>query len=330
MGNLRLGAQHVAAQASTPLRPIDFYRNNYIYLPSPSYLTPDMQPMTLGDRENPTCRFCGQEEPAVSFSHQAHAIPASLGNKCLFSIYECNECNQYFGSNIENDLGNWSIVNRTLSGIRGRRKVPTLKSGGHEPSWKITRAASGLRYKEYNDCSVVKIDEGNKAVSFQLTGGSYTPIAVFKAFTRIGLTLLPDKEIDNFTETLHWIRNPDYSNDFVKKCSIIYTFVPGPMPSHVIVARLLRRNPQSIDLPYIFLILGYGNSLIQIWLPCRKMDEHIWEATLEMPPFPPIISPKSAIYGKPSTKVLDLSGREQVRDESKSHTFEFESIETKG
>ena len=49
-----------------------------------------------------------------------------------------------------------------------------------------------------------------------------------------------------------------------------------------------------------------------------------------MPPFPPIISPKSAIYGKPSTKVLDLSGREQVRDESKSHTFEFESIETKG
>ena len=85
MGNLRLGAQHVAAQASTPLRPIDYYRNNYIYLPSPSYLTPEMQPMTLGDRENPTCRFCGQEEPAVSFSHQAHAIPASLGNKCLFS-----------------------------------------------------------------------------------------------------------------------------------------------------------------------------------------------------------------------------------------------------
>ena len=252
MGNLRLGAQHVAAQASTPLRPIDYYRNNYIYLPSPGYLTPEMQPMTLGDRENPTCRFCGQEEPAVSFSHQAHAIPASLGNKCLFSIYECNECNQYFGSSIENDLGNWSIVNRTLSGIRGRRKVPTLKSDGHEPSWKITRAANGLRYKEYNDCSVVHIDEGNKAVSFQLTGGSYTPIAVFKAFARIGLTLLPDKEIDNFTETLHWIRNPGYSNDFVKKCSIIYTFVPGPMPSHVIVARLLRRNPQSIDLPYIF------------------------------------------------------------------------------
>ena len=64
--------------------------------------------------------------------------------------------------------------------------MPTLKSGGHEPSWKITRAASRLRYKEYNDFSVVKIDEGNKAVSFQLTAGSYTPIAVFKAFVRIG------------------------------------------------------------------------------------------------------------------------------------------------
>ena len=330
MGNLRLGAQHVAAQASTPLRPIDYYRNNYIFLPSLSYLTPDMQPMTLGDRENPTCRFCGQEEPAVSFSHKAHTISALLGNKRLFSRYECNECNKYFGSSIENDLGHWSIVNRILSGTRGRKKGLTLNSGGHEPSWKITRDASGLRYKEYNDYSAVKIDEGNKAVSIPLTGGSYTPIAVFKAFVRIGLTLLPDKEIHNFTETLHWIRNPDYSNDFVKKCSIISTFVPGLMPSHGIVVRLLRRNPQSIGLPYIFLILGYGNSLIQIWLPCRKMDEHIWGATLKMPPFPPIISPKSAIYGKPSTKVLDLSGREQVRDESKSHTFKFESIETKG
>ena len=320
----------MAAQASTPLRPIDFYRNNYIYLPSPSYLTPDIQPMTLGDRENPTCRFCGQEEPVVSFSHQAHAIPVLLGNKCLFSVYKCNECNQYFGNSIENDLGNWSIVNRTLSGIRGREKVPTLKSGGQEPSWKITRDPSGLRYKEYKDCSAIEIDEESNSVTFQLAGGSYTPIAVFKAFTKIGLTLLPNDEIDSFSETFSWVRDPDHTSGFVKYCSVIYTFIPGPMPRDIIIPRLLRRKPQSSDLPYVFLILGYGNCLVQIWLPCRERDESTWNTTLEMPPFPPVIAPKSTTYGKPISRVLDLSGREQVKDESKLHRFEFESIETEG
>ena len=319
----------MAAQASATPRPVDFYRNNYIYLPTPSYLTPDMQSMTLGDRENPTCRFCGQKEPTVSFSHQAHAIPASLGNKCLFSAYECDDCNQYFGDNIENNLGNWSIVRRTLSGICGRRKVPTLKSGGREPLWKITRDASGLKYKEYKDCSALEIDEEGNSVTFQLAGGSYTPIAVFKAFTKIGLTLLPNGEIDSFSETLSWVRNPDHSCGFVKHCSIIYTFVPGPMPSDTIIPRLLRRKTQSSNLPYIFLILGYGNCLVQVWLPCRERDESIWNATLEIPPFPPVIVPKSTTYGKPVTRVIDLSGREQVKDERKSHRFEFRSIETK-
>ena len=319
----------MAAQASTPLRPIDFYRRNYVFLPTPSQLTPDMKPMILGDRENPLCRFCGQTKSETSFRNRAHAIPVSLGNKCLFSAYECDECNQYFGENIENHLGNWSIVRRTLSGIRGRRKVPTLKSGGHEPLWKITRDASGLRYKEYKDCSALEIDKEGNSVTFQLAGGSYTPIAVFKAFTKIGLTLLPNGEIDSFSETLSWVRNPDYSSGFVKHCSIIYTFVPGPMPSDIIIPRLLRRKAQSSDVPYAFLILGYGNCLVQVWLPCRERDESIWNTTLDIPPFPPVIVPKSTIYGKPTSRVLDLSGREQVKDESKSHKFEFESIETK-
>ncbi len=325
-----LGAHYVVVQASTPPRPIGFYQEHYVYLSTPSYLSPDMTPIFLGDRCNRVCRFCSQIEPDVSFSHKAHAIPESLGNKCLYSAYECDDCNQHFGKTIDNVLGNWSIVNRTLSGIRGKRKIPTLKGGGSNLSWRITRSESGLSYKEYGSCSTASIDEELKEVKLELRGGSYTPIAVFKAFAKIGLTLLPDEEVKNFSETLSWVRNPDHSTGFVKNCSIVYTFVPGPMPSNVIVPRLLRRKPQSNNLPYIFLILGFGNCLIQIWLPCRKKDQHIWGTTLEVPPFPPVIAPKPTIYGSPSTRVLDMSGREQVTQENRSHRFRGTNIEIRG
>ena len=314
-------------KTSSPLKPIDFYHNHYVYLPTPSHLSPDMPRIVLGDQDNRTCRFCHRKEPDTSFRNDAHAIPELLGNKTLFSTYECDECNQYFGDSIENDLGNWSIVNRTMSGIRGKRKVPTLKGTSVEPTWQITRNASGLHFKEYIKSSVYEIDEKNNAVTFHLTRGSYTPIAVFKSFTKIGLTLLSHEEIGNFGEALDWVRDPDHANGFVEKCSITFTFVPGQMPCDVIIVRLLKRKPQSIDLPYIFLILGYGNYLIQTWLPCRKKDAHIWGGTLEMPPFPPIIAPKSTICGSPSTRVLDLSGREQVGGQSSPHTFKGESIE---
>ena len=289
-----------------------------------------MKSITLGDRDNPSCRFCGQNEPAVSFSHQAHAIPESFGNRCLFSMHECNECNQYFGDSIENHLGNWSIVRRTLSGIRGKSKVPTLKSNGSEPMWRISRDAGGLKYKEYKECAVVEIDEENKSIAFQLAGGSYIPLAVFKAFAKIGLTLLPNEEIGFFSETLSWVRDPNHSSGFVKQCSIIYTFIPGPMPNNIVIPRLLRRKPHSSDLPYAFLVLGYGNCLVQIWLPCRERDESTWGTTLAVPPFPTIIALKSTFYGKPSTKVLDMSGQEQVRDQDIPHTFRGKSIEIGG
>ena len=204
-----------------------------------------------------------------------------------------------------------------------REGAPTYLGESREVkvAYLIRNTAAALRHQLMRSLKEVKLE---------LRGGSYTPIAVFKAFAKIGLTLLPDEEVKNFSETLSWVRNPDHSTGFVKNCSIVYTFVPGPMPSNVIVPRLLRRKPQSNNLPYIFLILGFGNCLIQIWLPCRKKDQHIWGTTLEVPPFPPVIAPKPTIYGSPSTRVLDMSGREQVTQENRSHRFRGTNIEIRG
>ena len=43
----------------------------------------------LGDRQNRRCRFCGKTTPEVSFRKEAHALPECVGNKSLFTYYEC-------------------------------------------------------------------------------------------------------------------------------------------------------------------------------------------------------------------------------------------------
>ncbi len=96
--------------------------------------------ITLGKQDNQVCRFCGQGCPGVTFKKKAHAIPESLGNKSLYTTYECDACNQMFGQGIENDFGNWSKPMRNFAGTRGKRSVPTIKmesaggsQGGFEP-----------------------------------------------------------------------------------------------------------------------------------------------------------------------------------------------------
>ena len=71
-------------------------------------LQPGKKEPVLGKTGIQSCRFCGGSSPEVSFQQEAHAIPEALGNKTLFTSYECDNCNQKFGRGIENDLGNWS------------------------------------------------------------------------------------------------------------------------------------------------------------------------------------------------------------------------------
>lgn len=66
------------------------------------------------------CRFCGKGiSDGVKFNHIAHAISQSLGNKFLFALDECDECNQKF-SNLEQHLGNFLSVMLYTYDIEGK------------------------------------------------------------------------------------------------------------------------------------------------------------------------------------------------------------------
>ena len=126
----------------------EFYDKHYAGA-KPIILEPGRKLMLGSAARLRHCRFCGKDEPAVTFKDEAHALPAAFGNTSLFSNYECDACNHLFGEGIENHLGNWTKPMRTLSRIKGRTGVPTIKNPGPQKRWRVESSSTGLHLKEY-------------------------------------------------------------------------------------------------------------------------------------------------------------------------------------
>lgn len=303
----------------------DFYDKHYAGA-DPIFLQPGMKLM-LGSPERPRhCRFCGKAEPEVTFRDEAHALPAAFGNTGLFSNYECDACNHLFGEGIENHLGNWSKPMRTLSRIKGRNGVPTIKKAGPGQGWRLEHADGGFQLKEYEDDPFFKIDEEAKQVRFELHRDTYVPVAALKGLVKIGLTLIPDVETQHFPETFNWIRDTDHTRNFVAEFPVFRTFIPGPMRNDLIVLMLMRRRAGVDTVPYAFFTFAYGNEVLQVFLPSLSHDKCIDGVPLTLTPFPTPGAPDPARHGHPSVKVENLTGREPVKGEKVPAVFGFESV----
>ena len=298
----------------------NFYSQHYHAI-RPS-LRSDMNRTEIGDRENQVCRFCRKSKPEVSFRSDAHAIPESLGNKTLFTNYECDSCNQFFGRGIENDFGTWSNIKRTLAGISGKKGVPTVKGGG----WRAENENDHIKIKRDDTAPDYVLDEGKKQFQFDIERGTYTPVAVLKTFVRIGLTLMPVEELLNFSEALDWIQEEDHAKSRVEKCLVIQTSLSG-WKRDCVDTFLLIRKAAVMGVPYAFLILAYGYEMFQIHLPSSQ-DPSIYDRNLTLPPFPTLdIAP--AAYREARVEQLDLCGREKVKGEQVPIQFGFGQIETR-
>lgn len=269
----------------------------------------------LGDRVDRRCRFCGGTPPEASFRSVAHAIPEALGNRGLTSAYECDACNNMFGKGIEDDLGKWTKPIRAMARIRGKRGVPTLRQG-HDGGWRVEFTDGRLIVTSRENDPIFEFDEAGKRVVFTLPRDAYTPAAVMKAFVKIGLTLLPEAELGPFAPALAWIRDPDHSRSWVASAIIVHTFQNGPMPNVRLMAAVLRRKPGVDDVPYAFLLLGYGHDVFQVVLPAPDEEKALNGVPLMFPAFPTPDGPDSALCERGLPRFLDMTGRDVVRGET--------------
>jgi hypothetical protein len=130
-----------------------FYDQNYECIVN-WILLPGNKIMLGSKDDGQGCRFCDKRSPEVTFRLDAHAIPESLGNKGLFSAYECDICNQFFGKGIENDFGNWSKPIRTFARIRGKKgSLPSKERGLTDGASNTVTVSLRLRCTKMIHCS---------------------------------------------------------------------------------------------------------------------------------------------------------------------------------
>jgi hypothetical protein len=296
---------------------MQFYLEHYDLLFTHN-LGPSSPNQTLGT-EN-VCRFCGRRPPEATFRKLAHAVPELVGNKRLFSLYECDGCNSDFSA-FEDELAKSAAIFLFSAQVKGKKGVPKLRS-----RQKLSRAEineHGVSFQEHADDPMISIDETTRTARLKLKHQRYRPLGVYKALTKMALTLMPEHELNAFPEAMKWIKAPIAQGAIVKPSICLRTFIPGPRPipePHVI---LLRRKPGK-DVPYSMLFLATGNTSFQVIVPCPVHDGEGHAYSFPPVPMTTFLNLDLA-QGPPLHYQEDLSSPDLV-DAPSEMTFHFDEL----
>lgn len=267
----------------------------------------------LGSATNRKCRFCRRSEPDVSFRNNAHAIPEALGNNTIFSNYECDVCNQEFGETIENDFGNWFLPRRMLAGLKGKNEYPKIKSRDRKSrlDWRDT----GLHVDNADESDFFIADEESKTLQLNLDVPSYTPVNVWRAFVKMGISLVEESRYRYFSDAVAWVKGDLKPNERVRTWPIQSYAMPGPSKITDVTIAMLYRNNDWLKLPYAMLLINYGIHSFQVHIPSSAKDFMVEDGGIDMPLVPMFSAVDIKQYGVPQLIELDLSGDQVVKGE---------------
>lgn len=251
------------------------------------------------------CRFCDKHYPAVSFKKNAHAIPEFIGNKSLFSSFECDSCNQFFGK-YENEFANFMLPYNALSGVINKSNKATKYK---QDIVVYNGRDNQINIEEFPD----EISLSDKMIEFSLNKPSYIPDYIYRCLTKIGLTIMPEDSLEEFQYLFTWLR--DLSEDCTYPGRMIFSIFPFENPSSSIRCMLLKvKKPQVRKVPSVILHLAYQNFTFQTFLPVSTA-----ESTGELHPFPYLIPSildfDSTLRNRKSVEHIDLTGKEKVKGE---------------
>lgn len=290
---------------------------------------PNTSKSYLGDKDHKVCRFCGRDSDNVSFKKKAHAIPELLGNKTLFSYYECDECNQKFSQTLENNLSAYLSYYRALVGISGKRGKIKFKQ--HDINM---HTQDNMFYIEsIGENGKINIDENNHMLSIKINRDPYIPIAVYKCFVKIALTLLDEKDLDEVNWALQWVseENHNQSNFNIKPLYLYSVFTPGYSPYENITVQIFRRKkqfgykvPYKYKREYMLCVLRFENFIFQVNIP-SIYDFNQGKITIK-----PFIYPglgKNYPFGESDYQCVNMSCKEFINQELFTINLSFEHIE---
>jgi hypothetical protein len=265
----------------------------------------------LGTKEGVSCRFCGKDATATTFKKVAHAVPQLLGNRSIVAYNECDQCNKYFSEDLEDHLGKMLGGVRTLLRIRGSSGIPAYKTRAKQSRMDIKDDV--LRVSETVGDRFTQLVPEQHQASFTTETQKFIPLAVYKCFTKVALSLMPEGDLSHYGETMKWVMNPDHKDNAAnfKNLSCYRQMTPGPFPDAVGFVELLRRRHPALDLPYMVLVVSTQNLNFQVYPPLCDLDAHIYGKQIRIPRFPAGVG-LGYRYGETTFAQMNLSSPDEV------------------
>lgn len=247
------------------------------------------------EKEKRRCLFCGRAMPEVKFTKVAHAVSETMGNKSLFSHFECNQCNEAFGELFEDSLGKYLLPFKIVSQIYGKKNrlitkdMPRDKQLSYD-TYQIQLnknvpvlaeiPVKGLIIEKSSSGILTMTDNGFK---LNIPRQHYTPELVYCAFLKMAYGLLPLELYPQYVKkfvALHQVslKQSECFTDEEKKHYIkqlpncgLFSFASGINPFNGVNVYLLQRKDENSNLPTLLLYIQMVNFSFAI--PVLSDDE---------------------------------------------------------
>jgi len=217
----------------------------------------------LKPKKERICRFCNRSYPETTFKKKAHTISNLLGNRHLLNDFECDDCNSKF-SHYETSLGSYLLLHRTIYGTKGRSGIPKISL--EERTEIIHHTREGIieivgKNLEVNDKGLIK--EINS---------SYIPISIYKAFIKMALSIIDDKEIFFYKDFIQTYLLCGKNDKDLLPLSKIGQYKAGRINRVQEVRCILFRKKIDTNIPFHIFSIYYEDFIFTLPIPLHLYD----------------------------------------------------------
>jgi len=300
-----------------------FALTDFIHLTDFGYVHP------LDTNKKLTCIFCLKSVDDTSFSQKAHVIPEFLGNKYLLHYEECDECNSYFSSSIEDALDKFTTIYRVFNRTKNKKnKLINYRSINQKSFGKFNLDDTRFEFLGYESDFLIDFEKKTMVMQFDIP--KHRPSNIYKAFMKIVYGLLPKNELQNFSLLRSWINDRDQTLTYISPLTVYKSNLPffNHKPLNIIIIKkdtksideVLKTQQYEEDIDYMGLI-SFGNVVFEFPIFSDNMIQKVQK--IKNFKFNIKFMPKPFFTGNP--EALDLSSSEYKIDRLKMN-FSFDSL----
>jgi hypothetical protein len=230
------------------------------------------------------CWSCEHDDTMKKFTSDAHVIPAALGNRSIFSLEECDDCNNGSGKTLDQALSDYLTLWRAVSRIRTRRGRFKHRTVPDRSYIEGRPQDNRLVLEIYDGETTVQLeDKGNGQLTLRTSVPPSNPVSACKAIARMAYLCMSDEDRARNAHLRRWILGElEYLPTFFE------AFLPGT-GQRLVTLRLFRAGAETADVAPYLVEFDYGS--VVIFLPLLGTDLHPPKSTplpdVPHSPYPP-------------------------------------------